>query len=92
MQSGPGSFNIVQCGIHLNQRWVLWSIDVWCLVFGHSFLPVHSGGRLLLGGSVRATVVVDRSIPTPCSDDLRWRVIWLRVEPRAISREGCVLS
>ena len=45
-------------------------------MFGHSLLPVCSGGRLLLGGAVCETVVVDCSMPTPCSQDLSWRVIW----------------
>ena len=49
----------------------------WRLVFGHSLLPVHSGERLLLGGSVRATVVVDRNISTSCSQYLRWRFMFV---------------
>ena len=67
--------------IHLNQKRLLWSIGVWCL-FIH-YRPVHPGGRLLLGSSLWATVVVDRSIYI------------YTIIPRckvAISREGCVLS
>ena len=45
-------------------------------MFGHSLLPVRSGGRLLLGGAVCATVVVDSIMPTPYFQGLRWRVIW----------------
>ena len=41
------------------------------LVFGHSLLPVHFGERLLLAGSVWATVVADRSMPMPYFQDLR---------------------
>ena len=57
--------------IHLNQKRLLSSIGVWHLVFGHSLPPVHSGGRLLLGGAVCATAVLDRSMPAPYSQDLR---------------------
>lgn len=39
-------------------------------MFGHLLLPMHYGGRLLLGGTVRATVVVDSSMPVPYSQDL----------------------
>ena len=34
-------------------------------MFGHSLLPVRSGGRLLLGGAVCVTVVVDSSMSMP---------------------------
>ena len=64
--------------IYLNpkKKRLLCSIGVWCFMFGHSLLPVRSGGRLLLGGVVCATVVVDRNIRTPYSRDLSWRVTW----------------
>ena len=46
-------------------------------MFGHSLLPVHSGGRLLLGGAVCVTVVhMDSSMPTPYSLDISGRVMW----------------
>ena len=45
-------------------------------MFGHSLLPVHSGGRPLLGGAVYATAIVDRSMPSPYSQDLSWRITW----------------
>ena len=69
--------NIDVTDIHLNQKSLLWSIGVWCLVFGHSLLLVHSGGRRLLGGSVWATVVVDSSMLTPYSQDLRWHLMFV---------------
>ena len=47
------------------------------LVFGHSLLTMHSGGRLFLSGSVWATVVVNRSMPTSYSQDLRWRFMFV---------------
>ena len=66
----------------LCQKRLLRSIGVGCFVFGHSLFPLHSGGRqesfilswgrLLLSGSVCATVVVERSMPY--SQDLSWRV------------------
>ena len=59
----------------------------WHLVFGHSLLLVHSGGRLLLGDSVWVTVVMDCSMSTSYmySQDLIlcfmfvWN-LWLSVE------------
>ena len=46
-------------------------------MFGHPLLSVHSGGILLLRGSVWATVVVDRCMPTPYFQDLRWRFMFV---------------
>ena len=53
----------VRC-IHLNQKRLLCLIGVWCLMFGHSLPPVHSGGIISLGGSaaVCETVVMDSSM------------------------------
>ena len=45
-------------------------------MFGHSLLPVHSGGKLLLGSTGCATVIVDSSMPIPYTQDLSWHVIW----------------
>ena len=45
-------------------------------MFGNSLLPLSSGGRLLLGGAVCATVVLNSSMPTPYSQILSWRVVW----------------
>ena len=42
-------------------------------MFGHSLLPVRSGG--IVGGAGCATVVVDSSMSTSYSQDLRWSVI-----------------
>ena len=58
--------------IHLNKKVALFD---WRLVF-HVWLPVCSGGRLLLGGAVCTTVVVESSVPSPHSQDLSWCVIW----------------
>ena len=52
-------------------------IGIWCLMFGHPLLPVHSQSRLLLGGSVWATVVMDCTMSTPHSQDLRWRFMFV---------------
>ena len=56
-------------------------------MFGHSSLPVYSGGRLLLGGAVCATVVVDSSMPTSYSQDINWRVIWFAWNLRLTGQE-----
>ena len=61
--------------MHLNQKRLLCLIGVWCFMFGHLLLLVRSGRRLLLGGDVFVTVVVDSSMPMPSFQDLSWRVI-----------------
>ena len=47
-------------------------------MFGHSLLPVCSGGRLLFGWRCvcDVMVVVDSSVPAPYSQDLSWPIIW----------------
>ena len=44
-------------------------------MLAHLSLPVPPGEMILLGGAGCATLVVDRSMPTPCSQDLSWRII-----------------
>ena len=72
-------------------RLYLKHIYTWCFVLGHSLLPVHSGGRLLLGSRVcdgcRELKYAYAILPRYKLE--RYLVC---VEPRAISRRGCFLS